>query len=54
MGYDGEEEGGSAVGAGNQVEGEQGERVRWRLQVVLQWCRREREKWSGDSIIQII
>ena len=38
-GSDGEEEGGSVVCAGNPVEGEQGEIVRWRLQVVLQWCR---------------
>ena len=38
-GSDGEEEGGSVVCAGDPVEGEQGERVRWRLQVVLQWCR---------------
>ena len=37
-GSDGEEEGGSVVCAGDLVEGEQGERVRWRLQVVLQWA----------------
>ena len=38
-GSDGEEEGGSVVCTGDPVEGEQGDRVRWRLQVVLQWCR---------------
>ena len=38
-GSDGEEIGGCAVCAGNQVDGEHGERVRWRLHVVLQWCR---------------
>ena len=38
-GSDGEDEGGSALCAGDPVEAEQGEIVRWRLQVVLQWCR---------------
>ena len=38
-GSDGEEEGWSVECAGDPVEGEQGERVRWILQVVLQWCR---------------
>ena len=38
-GSDGEEEGGSVVCAGYPVEGEQGEIVRWILQVILQWCR---------------
>ena len=38
-GSDEEDEGGNVVCAGDPVEGEQGERVRWRRQVVLQWCR---------------